>query len=422
MNRQSLSPTVDQGREVPFTPEELIYSRTDDRGIIRAANAVFQRLSGHEWSDLIGAPHRIIRHPDMPKGFFHIFWAQLKKGEPALGYVKNRCKDGRHYWVLANAIPCPGGYFSIRMKPTSPLFEQMRAEYAALVQREQNEGLTAEASAEAFLARLSQMGFDDYTQFMSHAAEQEVRARNELMGREQDSEARQISAVVDLLVDALREQTQLVTRFRDLMLLPVNMRLVAARLEPQGGPISQISMNYKSASDEIAARLASFVSGDKNLSRHMAVAARRSLVLKRCAQLQSELVQTYDRNDSSYDGPDRRVELQTMTEVERLCLTSADEAIAEASHLAVGLTEASADVRRMILGLDTIRILGRVESRRDLASEASMSATIDQIDKVQGEISDGLKRLTDLTAAIHAGLSALRRPPGAAKRPVLAAE
>ena len=67
-------------------------------------------------------------------------------------------------------------------------------------------------------------------------------------------------------------------------------------------------------------------------------------------------------------------------------------------------------MRRMVLGLDTIRILGRVESRRDLMSEASMSATIDRIDQVQGEISDGLKMLNDLTSAIQVQLSMLQRP------------
>ncbi len=74
----------------------------------------------------------------------------------------------------------------------------MRAEYAALVQREQAENLTAEASAAILLDRLAQMGFDDYTQFMAHAEEQEVRARNHLLGRDQDGEARQISGIVDL--------------------------------------------------------------------------------------------------------------------------------------------------------------------------------------------------------------------------------
>jgi aerotaxis receptor len=128
MNRQTAPLSADTGREAPFTADELIYSRTDDRGVILAGNEVFQRLSGQDWRELIGAPHRIIRHPDMPKGFFHLFWQQLKNGEPAVGYVKNRSKDGGHYWVLANAIPCPGGYFSIRMKPSSPLFDKVREE------------------------------------------------------------------------------------------------------------------------------------------------------------------------------------------------------------------------------------------------------------------------------------------------------
>lgn len=410
MHRQSSPSAPDHGREVPFAAEDLIYSRTDDRGVIRAANSVFQRLSGYDWSDLIGAPHRIVRHPDMPKGFFHIFWSQLKKGEPAVGYVKNRSKDGRYYWVLANAIPCPGGFFSIRIRAASEVFDLIRREYVAVVQREQQENLRPEASAAVLLQRLNDLGFEDYPHFMSHAIEKEVQCRSAAIGRDFGRDGRQISDVVDRLVDAIKEQAHLVTRFRDLMLLPVNMRLVAARLEPQGGPISQISMNYKSASDEIGARLASFVSGDANLCRRMVAAVRRSLVLNRCAQLQSEMVGRYDRYDPAYAGIDRRVELQAMQEAESVCTRLADEGLAQSVHLAGELNDASADVRRMILGLDTIRILGRVESRRDLAAEASMSATIDQIDRVQGEISDSLKRLSDQAAFIHAVLIQLRRP------------
>lgn len=402
---------ADVSRELPFAPEELIYSRTDERGIIKSANTSFCRLSGYEWREIIGAPHRIIRHPDMPKGFFHIFWDQLKRGEPATGYVKNRSRDGSYYWVLANANPCDGGYFSIRVKACSPFFLRMVAEYAALVKREQQENLTAEASAKIFLARLGELGFDSFLHFMSHAAEQEVQARNALIGRQANGESEQIAGIATALDQALKEQTLLVARFRDLMLLPVNMRLVAARLEPQGGPISQISMNYKSASDEISARLASFVSGDANLSLKMAAAVRQSLVLNRCAQLQSELVANYDRANNGYDSTERRVEGKIMSEVEKFCMQRATEAIANAAQLAVRLNESSADVRRMILGLDTIRILGRVESRRDLLSESSMSATIDRIDSVQGEISASLKRLTDQTSAIEVALTSLRRPP-----------
>lgn len=415
MHRTTASPSLsDAGRDAPFSFDELIYSRTDGRGVILAANSVFQRLSGYDWPEIINAPHRIVRNPDMPKGFFYIFWSQLKAGEPAVGYVKNRGKDGRHYWVLANAIACDGGYFSVRMKPSSPFFDTIRAEYASLVRLEQKESLSAENSARVFLARLAELGFASYDQFMSHALTEETRSRSALMGKAEDADAQKIASLVEMLVQALNEQSRLLTRFADLMLLPVNMRLVAARLEPQGGPISQISMNYKTASDEIARRLNSFVGGEANLCKRMVTAVRRSLILGRCATLQSELVRRYDRQTTSCTGTDRRTELTALTTVEALCFSRAQVALTEAARLAVDLTDASTDVRRMILGLDTIRILGRVESRRDQLSEASMSATIDQIDRVQGEISISLKNLTDLTATIHTTLSSLRRPIGPA--------
>jgi PAS domain S-box-containing protein len=401
---------TDTAREIPFAAEDLIYSRTDPRGVILAANPMFIQLSGYSAEEILNAPHKIVRHPDMPKGFFHIFWSLLKSEEPALGYVKNRSKDGRYYWVLANAISCGDGYFSVRIKPFSQLFGLIRAEYASLIIREQEENLSAEASAEILLGRLATHGFKSYMEFMSQVASEEARARSTALAQGEQREDGKIAALVDKLVEAQAEQDRLVARFSDLMLLPVNMRLVAARLEPQGGPISQISMNYKTASDEITGRLSSFVTGEANLCKQMANAVRLSLVMNGCARLQSELVRTYAGPEGQGAGQQGAAEGAILKRVEDLCISRATDSLAEAGRLAVNLTEASNDVRRMVLGLDTIRILGRVESRRDLLSESSMSATIDQIDKVQGEISDSLKHLTDLTAEIHVSLASMRRP------------
>src|SRR5690606_35626278 len=219
-----------------------------------------------------------------------------------------------------------------------------------------------------------------------------------------------LTRLLGLLADTQKTQTMLVQQFSALMLLPVNMRLIAARLEPQGGPISQISMNYKTASDEIARRLSSFVLGEANLSARMAAGVRRSLVLTHCAWLQAEVVARGNDGDSELDEQERRNEDRILREVEATCTRQAQDALAKAGREANDLSDASGDMRRMVLGLDTIRILGRVESRRDLMSEASMSATIDRIDEVQGEISEGLKMLNDLTSAIHLQLSLLQRP------------
>ncbi|MCW1934377.1 PAS domain-containing protein [Pararhodobacter zhoushanensis] len=128
----------DTGQEVPFDLLELIYSRTDTRGVICAANDTFDRLAGYGWRDTIGAPHKLVRHSDMPKGFFHIFWSLLKSGVPAVGYVKNRNKDGRYYWVLAAAIPCEGVFLGSTQAQFGPVPNhprRIRAPSAARAER-----------------------------------------------------------------------------------------------------------------------------------------------------------------------------------------------------------------------------------------------------------------------------------------------
>ena len=122
MSAPSPKPSLhSEGSELIYGFDELIYSRTDPRGVIVSGNDVFERLSGVPWRELIGSPHRVIRHPEMPKGFFHLFWSMLKSGEPAVGYVRNRNVNSGYYWVLAAAIPSEGGYFSVRMRPSTDL-------------------------------------------------------------------------------------------------------------------------------------------------------------------------------------------------------------------------------------------------------------------------------------------------------------
>lgn len=407
---RSLPDRQTSGHEAVVPADGLIYSRTNPHGIILSANTLFRTLAGYNLAELRGAPHKIVRYPEMPSGFFHLFWSLLKAGEPAIGYVRNRCRDGGFYWVLACAISCDGGFFSIRIRPSSPLFATIREEYAALRQRETDEGLSPEASAAALRARLAELGFGDYMEFMARALADEIRARNLALKRQNDEDDENLDRLLGLLADAQKTQTSLVQQFSALMLLPVNMRLIAARLEPQGGPISQISMNYKTASDEIARRLSSFVLGEANLSARMAAGVRRSLVLAHCARLQAEVVAHGNEDDRELSEEDRLTENRILREVQASCIRQAQDALAEAGRVAIDLSDASSDMRRMVLGLDTIRILGRVESRRDLMSEASMSATIDRIDQVQGEISEGLKVLNNLTSAIQLQLSLLQRP------------
>jgi aerotaxis receptor len=109
--------------ESPFPEGRLIVSRTDPEGVITHVNQSFVDMSGYSREELIGAPHYILRHPDMPPVAFKDLWDTLARGEKWQGYVKNLRKDGGFYWVKATVIANirnnrVEGYTSVRRKPS----------------------------------------------------------------------------------------------------------------------------------------------------------------------------------------------------------------------------------------------------------------------------------------------------------------
>ena len=146
--------------------------------MILAGNDVFFRVSKYSSDQMIGAPHKIVRHPDMPKGLFWLIWDRLGQGLPVGAYVKNLASDGSYYWVYAIMSPAPGGYLSIRLKPSSGTFEQIEKIYADLRSQELTEDLSAEASARRMLEELEGLGWSSYSAFMIHALVAETQARD----------------------------------------------------------------------------------------------------------------------------------------------------------------------------------------------------------------------------------------------------
>lgn len=92
-------------RNVPVAQDANILSTTNPKGQITHINDEFIEISGYSRDELIGQPHNIIRHPDMPRAAFDEMWSRLKSGQSWMGAVKNRCKNGDHYWIQAYAIP-----------------------------------------------------------------------------------------------------------------------------------------------------------------------------------------------------------------------------------------------------------------------------------------------------------------------------
>ncbi len=128
--------TIDE--EVPFPDGRLIVSRTDLDGIITECNQSFVSMSCYTESELIGQPHSILRHPDMPAAAFKDLWKTIEQGSKWSGYVKNLCKDGRYYWVFASVIPnirngVIVSYTSVRRKPSRKTITRVEQQYAEML-------------------------------------------------------------------------------------------------------------------------------------------------------------------------------------------------------------------------------------------------------------------------------------------------
>lgn len=89
-------------REIKLDPSKTIMSKTNSQGIVEYANEYFMEISGYEEFELMGQPHNVIRHPDMPKIIFKVMWERLNEGKNIHALVKNMSKDGRYYWVLTD--------------------------------------------------------------------------------------------------------------------------------------------------------------------------------------------------------------------------------------------------------------------------------------------------------------------------------
>ncbi|VWC86337.1 aerotaxis receptor [Burkholderia lata] len=123
-------------QEFDFPDDVTLMSTTDADSIITYANTTFAQVSGFTNEELVGQPHNVVRHPDMPREAFADMWATLRRGEPWTALVKNRRKNGDHYWVRANAIPVmrdgePQGYMSVRTKAPHDESEAADALYRA---------------------------------------------------------------------------------------------------------------------------------------------------------------------------------------------------------------------------------------------------------------------------------------------------
>lgn len=163
------------GVERTFAPDEIIVSKTDLKGRVTYANRVFLRLADYSEEEILGAPHSVIRHPEMPRCVFKLLWDTVAAGKEIFAYVVNRSRNGDHYWVFAHVTPSfdgtgkIDGYHSNRRVPDMAIvkntIEPLYKSLLGVEQSENNAKQGLQRSTETLLAALKEKGMS-YDEFV----------------------------------------------------------------------------------------------------------------------------------------------------------------------------------------------------------------------------------------------------------------
>ena len=432
MPRQT--PITPLDREANFRLDELFFSTTDRKGVITFGNDVFIRVSGYGPHDLVGAPHNIIRHRDMPRAAFQLVWEYLLAGHSAAAYVKNMAATGAYYWVLALITPIRDGFLSIRLKPSGPLFPIVQGVYAQMRDIEAKADAAGQpardgmAQARAHLtAALASVGMRDYAELMDAILLTEVSARRHHLAARpaqgsalstQDSSARhaacaalaaevaRLFARLDGLValeKSLAGEVEFVHRLgRTLRLLSFNGQVRAAGLRDDGrtlqviaGQMSSSALAIAGATREVCAAMAAVSAALKAAAAHIATA---DLAVETMGLFLAELAAS--AADASADGTGVRHRIAELAEVLEAKLAAACASADAAGAKVRQLEQLVDDFVKQIRTLEILHVTGRVEAVR-CAEGAAVSTLFTEVYARTREARAQLDALADHLAHAH---------------------
>lgn len=427
------------GFESHYDISELFVSRTDQRGVITAGNGVFVRVSGYGAEDLLGSPHNIIRHPDMPKSVFKLLWDTIKSGKEIAAYVKNRARDGRYYWVLATVFPTQDSYLSIRLKPTSPLRETVDGIYRKVLEMENAKGI--DAGFDLLVKMIREAGFPTYDDLMRTALKTELGARDEALllsnANARPAKARNVreqllNEMWDCAVNAaesLRESENLFGDLQDLReacggkllaiapicerleSLAVNMFISAHKLGKDGSSLAIVANSFRGVTSQVCSlyelikknsefvlRASGKVGIDISLARVQA-----EMLLFNIGELASEV--RNGRNSPGGEEVHGHNEFALLLELVREYFLRQKKQVTAYHEALLKLRQDSEILHQFMVRLDLIRTGGKLEGFRSSETieifkpfVAEMSAHILAIDTPVSQLIRSLDAIEDSTA------------------------
>ncbi len=371
-----------------FSLKDVFFSRTDGRGVIASGNVVFHEVSAYVYPDLVDKPHKIIRHPDMPKGVFQLAWDTLKSGDPVGAYVLNRAKDEAPYWVFAVMMPIESGYLSVRLKPSSGLLDKVKPLYERLRLAEMNDDVTPEDSSNSLIEGIKAEGFDDYRHFMAVALSKELKSRASGLGTADARGVSSLEKITESVANVENDGDRVSALFSRTEQIPYNMRLQAGRLEGSDGPISVISENHRQMSQTLTASVGDF----RSAAALGAGPVREAIFGMGTTTLIKEVIDQLVA-ETGMQADAKETDLVALRSLEAQYMRQARSAVSDVSLRVQQFARMCKDMRRMLSGLEMTRIMCKIERSKAVGDTEGLDEIVNRLSRAEQDIGEVMTQI-----------------------------
>lgn len=333
----------------------------------------------------------------MPRGVFFLFWETLKSGKPIGAYVKNRAKTGEYYWVYALAFPLENGYLSLRLKPSSQIFSEVKSVYKNLLTQEKEKKLNPKDSMQFILDQVSKLGFNTYEDFMTTCLVAELTSRNQKLMISENPLMEKMGTLASAATRVNELSSKVNTIFGQYTKVPLNMEILAAHLGSDGASLSVVANRYEKMATEIKNKISEFITlnsqvmGGVNVSQFQVASSI----------LQQEMIHYFEK-ESDVGPVDLELEMSFLRNLYNSGLSKATSAVKTAESILGQFQSSCEELKQLSLGLEILRLTGKIEASKinqripevshlleELSNfKSSLSLTIDELDKLSNMMRD----------------------------------
>lgn len=377
--------------EDDFGFDELFFSRTDKKGIIQSGNSVFQRVSQYEWSEILGKPHCIVRHPQMSRGLFHYLWESILNDKMVGAYVVNLTKSGAPYWVFALVTPISSGFLSVRLKPSSKIFETVKIKYQDFLEAEKKLKLTPHESQKMILRAIEELGFSNYQDFMVESLMQELESRQKILNSPPHQALLYLKKILEYgsLLQTLSEGVSL--NYQKNALIPLNLQVQAESIGKDAACLATISSQYNLIAQEIQQEIFHFVKSGKLIQDKV-----KDCQFYTCNYiLQKEMYQFFEL-ETKETPINKSQEMVILEELSWEQIEKTQSSITDIQKEFIHFKKVYENVKNLSIGLDMINFSGKMEAAKLSQTSIELSGLLNDLSEFKIFLKTSLKNIDEI--------------------------